>query len=536
MKKHAATHSQRRMTVFLFCGFCLCFILYGAVLIRFPNNFFADDSYFYFQIASNEAHHLGSTFNGIVPTNGYHPLWLLVCIMVFKLAPIKSTAIHLIAATIALLNLATGILLSRIAARTSNGLWWIPLLLYVPFAFLSQLGTEGSLSGLLVTAVVYLTLHLVSKPSLGCAFCYALAGSLAVLARLDNIFIIALMFGGVIFLSPAVLKHAIRWFLLLVAPVYGILWGTYIATNLTFFGTVQPISGILKSRQTAHGHINLPPHVALLALAIILPTVISRLWYRRDLFFRVVEAPFAVGVLIHALYILAVMRTGETRWTWYYTTWILLASLLLARTFSLLLLERGRQRKWWSITPDVWNLIGCCASAALVLAWFPLSYQKFGHAIPDSIAEGYEQNLVGRLHLKSVLAFDKPGRMAFFTEVQVVPLDGLMGDLHFQQELASKGVAAFASEHDIRAFVGPPQPLDAAMKSAVCDSVYLASTRFHCVPAGSGTWIVDSVEVFSRLQGVSAGSIDLNPSRLVWNQPGQVAVWLLSPPGDRRSR
>ncbi|MGZ4726103.1 MAG: hypothetical protein ACXWB2_00140, partial [Acidimicrobiales bacterium] len=37
-----------------------------------------DDAFYYFGIARNVAHGHGSTFDGIDPTNGYHPLWMLV--------------------------------------------------------------------------------------------------------------------------------------------------------------------------------------------------------------------------------------------------------------------------------------------------------------------------------------------------------------------------------------------------------------------------------------------------------------------------
>ena len=41
-----------------------------------PEQFMHDDSYFYLQVAHNIAQGNGSTFHGITPTNGYHPLWL----------------------------------------------------------------------------------------------------------------------------------------------------------------------------------------------------------------------------------------------------------------------------------------------------------------------------------------------------------------------------------------------------------------------------------------------------------------------------
>ena len=38
-------------------------------------NFVQDDFFYYLKVAQNLAAGQGSTFNGLVPTNGYHPLW-----------------------------------------------------------------------------------------------------------------------------------------------------------------------------------------------------------------------------------------------------------------------------------------------------------------------------------------------------------------------------------------------------------------------------------------------------------------------------
>ncbi len=52
-----------------------------------PNNWFTrDDAYYYFKVAQNISEGHGSTFDGINPTNGYHPLWMLVCVPIFYLA------------------------------------------------------------------------------------------------------------------------------------------------------------------------------------------------------------------------------------------------------------------------------------------------------------------------------------------------------------------------------------------------------------------------------------------------------------------
>ncbi len=43
-----------------------------------------DDAWYYFAIGRNLATGHGSTFDGLNPTNGYHPLWMLVCTIVFR--------------------------------------------------------------------------------------------------------------------------------------------------------------------------------------------------------------------------------------------------------------------------------------------------------------------------------------------------------------------------------------------------------------------------------------------------------------------
>src|SRR6476660_5739494 len=48
--------------------------------------FTRDDAYYYFKVAQNISEGHGSTFDGLNPTNGYHPLWMLVCIPIFALA------------------------------------------------------------------------------------------------------------------------------------------------------------------------------------------------------------------------------------------------------------------------------------------------------------------------------------------------------------------------------------------------------------------------------------------------------------------
>ncbi len=54
---------------------------------NFANSWFSrDDAFYYFKVAQNITEGLGSTFDGINLTNGYHPLWMIVCLPIFVLA------------------------------------------------------------------------------------------------------------------------------------------------------------------------------------------------------------------------------------------------------------------------------------------------------------------------------------------------------------------------------------------------------------------------------------------------------------------
>src|SRR5882762_8278750 len=69
-------------------------VLYAGVFIARPDQLFADDSYFYLQVAWNFARGMGSTFNTLMPTNGYHPLWMLLCAAVYKVLPSRIPGMH----------------------------------------------------------------------------------------------------------------------------------------------------------------------------------------------------------------------------------------------------------------------------------------------------------------------------------------------------------------------------------------------------------------------------------------------------------
>lgn len=52
-----------------------------------PSKFPSDDGFFYPQIAYNVVHHGFMGFNDLYLTNGFHPLWMIFCIVAELINP-----------------------------------------------------------------------------------------------------------------------------------------------------------------------------------------------------------------------------------------------------------------------------------------------------------------------------------------------------------------------------------------------------------------------------------------------------------------
>lgn len=160
-------------------------------------NVLPDDSFYYFQIAHNIALGLGSTFDGINATNGYHPLWMVVLVGIYKLfshgAVGDMVPIYIALKLSVALNVLTALAVWRILTRFSANRWLVAAGVAVwslnPFMlFESVNGLETSLSLLLFALFFLAALRLqegrAPQGLLGAALLGVLGG-LMVLARLD---------------------------------------------------------------------------------------------------------------------------------------------------------------------------------------------------------------------------------------------------------------------------------------------------------------------------------------------------------------
>jgi hypothetical protein len=245
--------------------------LTGVIFSFLPQNsvlswFTTDDAFYYFVTAKNISLGLGSTFDGIALTNGYHPLWLLICVPIFALTRVN---LYLPLRLIILLQYAligiSGILLYRLMRKRVSvyaAYFTVTLWLFLPALHLNIMigGVESTLNGLMIVAVLtaidWARGTDAGTPDLNRRlFILGLLSGLTVLARLDNVFFIAFVGLWLFFrlaLPSLTRRGLLRDFvvrfkplLLFAAPIL-VLVGAYLFWNQLVFGSIMPISGAVK--------------------------------------------------------------------------------------------------------------------------------------------------------------------------------------------------------------------------------------------------------------------------------------------------
>ena len=172
------------------------------------NWYSTDDAYFYFKVAQNILAGHGSTFDQINLTNGFHPLWMLICLAVFGLGKIHLLLpLRVMILISGLLNGLTGVLLFRLTrkilhpfAAVVGAVIWM-LLPSIYNSYVVQ-GLESALSACLIVLLLIVGGSLYQpggeqKPIK--LLLLGLVGALTVLARLDNLFIVAMVGVFVVF-------------------------------------------------------------------------------------------------------------------------------------------------------------------------------------------------------------------------------------------------------------------------------------------------------------------------------------------------
>ncbi|GAP07072.1 MAG TPA: hypothetical protein DEQ80_09515 [Anaerolinea thermolimosa] len=178
----------------------LAVLLQGHIPFSQPdvllNWYSTDDAFYYYKVAQNITEGRGITFDGINQTNGFHPLWMLICIPIFALArydlilPLRLLVVVLIA-----LNTGTGLLLYRWLGRWIDrpiaGLaaaFWVfwPAIHGVT----TQKGLEAGINAFFVVLLLVVATSDTANDGVDGSLKVGLIAALALFSRLDNVFVV----------------------------------------------------------------------------------------------------------------------------------------------------------------------------------------------------------------------------------------------------------------------------------------------------------------------------------------------------------
>lgn len=479
-------------------------------LVRRGVSGFIDDAFYYLLIARHFAHQGLASFDGVNPTNGFHPLWMLVLAAMEAMlgpgAPVMRELAAMKATELAVGALAlTACLVAFRRLRGATPLAWgflaMAVVMLVPGWSFFREGMETPL------ASIFLVLALLALVERRAAL-LAAALPLLFLARLDTlVFAIAPL--AVAWWLQAAGRDRWRPFVPLAIVV-----AAYLATNLATTGSATPISGQIKSSFPA-----ITPHwsflrdpldaipvagwMALLTSASLLQAAVATVlaagllaWQRRAPWARTAAAALAIAALLVANQLLF-QRWDKGVDPRYLAFPYLLAAFALG---SLLGARAPRAAPW---------LLGV-ALAACALAWGLEMHRRAGERID-------------RTSHFQVMAMTQPGErfagtdigaFSFWLERPFVNLDGLVNDRRLQEAIRDQRFAAYLREMDVRylalAFWDRPQ----SHVSRPTDRMY----RSRIFPEGVRGTAYGHYDftVHSYLFGVDSDPVRLCPSQEIF--------------------
>ncbi len=170
-------------------------------LLRWYN---IDDAFYYYKVARNILAGNGISFDGINLSNGFHPLWMVVCLAVFWTSNINLVLpLRLLVIVSGLFNAATAWLLMRLLRKYIHPMAAFVAALF--WALFPQIYNTGTVHGmesaisvffivLLIKTVTDLQDHREVAPLGFKQMALAgLVGAFTILSRLDNLFIVAML-------------------------------------------------------------------------------------------------------------------------------------------------------------------------------------------------------------------------------------------------------------------------------------------------------------------------------------------------------
>ena len=468
----------------------LVWLVVVAVWREAPFGLTFDDAFYYFGIARNVAHGHGSTFDGIDPTNGYHPLWMLLSVPVYALGMDGTPAVRVLLAVQVLCYGAALALVGWIAAQAIDG-WprltakrpdatrasaWctgvVALALVVVAAdpFVVKVFVNGMESGIVVlldAAVLAVGAtwrgRLLGRGRAGARWSTGLLLAALVLARTDSVFLLGVM--GVWALAEA--RARPRESLLPLTQLFAlpaVALVAYLVSNQVMFGLLVQISGLTKKAPFTRDR--LVWSVVALVLAGLVGwwgyrrsrTKLPRSRFGRVRAFLATTAWFASFCILQIAYY-QVFQTQQ--WLWYYcSAAIYLVCLLVVGVADFVeaaVIEAPASSPARALIPVTAILLLPLVAGLVYEA--RLFADPDGHSI--AVADRDAGTWIDRhLPRDAVLASWDAGAIGYYAHRPVINLDGVANSYAYYQASRNGTVGRFLTQRGIDGVVNLGTPVE----------------------------------------------------------------------------
>ncbi|MEO7735746.1 MAG: hypothetical protein ABIY55_32625 [Kofleriaceae bacterium] len=484
--------AHREWAVWTWCLVCAGWLVLVWTWDAFHLAMSVDDTYYYFKTALHVSRGLGSTFDGLNPTDGYHPLWLAILALAFK--PFANDMVHLTRVAFTLqvgMVWIGGLLLSCLrAAGGTKLLWPLALVLANPFsAKIVLCGQETALQFLLSSAALLVWWSLREAPRgyrlrewAGLAMICALAA----LARLDTVF-----FCGALLAMPLALPSALErkagtparlQITGLGFALFGCGLGSFLLYHLAVFHHLMPVSGAIKQHMDAD---EIASHAARIAATVVATAGILGFWLvarRRRSPVLALLAPAVVGTLCVAIYNFGLR--GELSPSliriWYLEPFLLTGVLVVGAVLAgrwrarlVVIVLGGAAVVWLGLSGLSWRYRLESRSYRVYQAAERCSRWANEHTAPGAIGAAWDAGFAGA-----------------FTDRPVINLDGLVNSWDYKETYFDQG--------RVDELVFRRQPVDFVIQYAWPGTLRAVAARF----AGGG------VPTVSEPQTTVTGSHD----------------------------
>jgi hypothetical protein len=466
----AVTRKSRALRERRMVGTAWCAIGLSAAFVLFSNLPFGrealavgvtDDFFYYVQVARNFALHGVSTFDGVHLTNGYHPLWMLVLALLWKVfgmgGMLRAATVVPFAAALDAVEFSLAMAIATFAFRILRQACslavacCLQMLLMIFCLILLRMGVEVGLTLAILFGLLWFRL----RPGFtwsgrGSFLCGLIAGML-VLSRLDSILLVALL------LLLDVLSKGRRrsgvWFCAGMWPV-----AVYAAVNVWIFHTLLPVSGTAKQLRLHR----LPSLAALHSLDylfgimgffLLWPGVLTvggliLMAAGRRGAVRGSEGLFWAALAFPAVHLMTIVTLSDWRiWPWYLYPW--LAAGLVAG--CLIFPQRARNEDESRTRAGIASFaiaLACLVTYAVVIPF--CTNPQMNHIY----LAGADISRFAESHPGVYAMGDRAGAVGYLVNAPVIQLEGLMMDKAFLQNIREqRDLQDVLKEYHVRYYI-----------------------------------------------------------------------------------